>query len=267
MRSLTTLITAGTALLIAACGSTATGVSTSPGSGQTGGPQGAGRRGTAGELAKIDNNTLILNTQAGDITVQITPTTPVQKTSTGTVADIASGSCIVAVSQKDASGALTAQTVRVSSKQNGTCTFGRPGGGGPSGPGNGRPADGSKASPGAQAPGRNSNVVFAAGEVTAVNGTAVSVQPAAGGAAQTITVPTTVRVSRAAPAAISDLAVGQCVQAGGSKDSSGTVKATNLNIVPPGPAGCFTGGGLGGRRGGNGAGGGGAGGGGQPRGD
>ncbi|MFN2568933.1 MAG: hypothetical protein ABR564_04955 [Candidatus Dormibacteria bacterium] len=252
MKVPTTLVAAGATLLIAGCG--AAGAASSPTPGSANGAQGQGRRGAAGELAKIDSNTLILNSQNGDVTVQITPATPVQKTSTGTVADIVAGACMVATGQKDASGGLTAQVVRISAKQNGTCSLGRPGGG-PGGLGpdggrrNGTPAVGGPGgSPNPGGGGRNANFAFAAGEVTTVNGTSVIVQPATG-PAQTITVPTTVRVSRSAPAVVSDLAVGQCVQAGGTRDSSGMVKATNLSIVPPGPSGCFTGSGIGGRRG------------------
>jgi hypothetical protein len=64
-----------------------------------------------------------------------------------------------------------------------------------------------------------------------------------------------VAVTRTVPAAVADLAIGECVLATGTKDTSGTVSARSLSIVPAGPSGCFTGGGF--RRGGGGGGGGG----------
>lgn len=229
-----TLLTGG-ALLLAACGSSGTASST--GGATPGGPQGAGRR-AAGEVARLAGTSLILSSAQGDVTVNFTSSTPVQRTSTGTVADIVTGACIVAIGQRDASGGLTAQNVRLTARVNGACSFPRPGDRGPG------------ASPGAVPSfvpnGGGRNLAFAAGEVTAVSGTLVTIQPPNGAAAQTITVPTTVRVQRSAPASTADLRVGQCVQAGGSRDSSGTViTATNLSIVPPGRNGCFSGGGGG----------------------
>ena len=90
-----------------------------------------------------------------------------------------------------------------------------------------------------------------------MNGTSVTLQPVTG-AAQTISLPTTVTVSESNVASASDLAVGDCIQATGPKDSSGKVAATALSIVPAGPSGCFTGGrgGFGGGFGGRGFGGG-----------
>ena len=106
---------------------------------------------------------------------------------------------------------------------------------------------------------------FAIGKVTAVSGTSITLQPATG-AAQTITVPTTVTVSELDTVPASTLETGDCISATGSKDSSGNVTATSLSIVPAGPSGCFTGGGGfggfgGGRFGGGGGGFGGGGGG------
>jgi hypothetical protein len=101
--------------------------------------------------------------------------------------------------------------------------------------------------------------------VASVNGTAVTIQPTTG-AAVTVTVPTTVRVSVADNVSASALSVGDCVLANGQKNSAGVVQARSITVVPPGPSGCFTGGGggfgfgfggRGGFRGGDGGGGGG----------
>jgi len=70
------------------------------------------------------------------------------------------------------------------------------------------------------------------------------VQPPTG-AARTVIVATTVRVSRSSLASASDLALHQCLSATGTRDGSGKVTARAISIVPAGPTGCFTGGGGG----------------------
>jgi hypothetical protein len=255
------VIVGGTAaaLALAACGSgtaaTSSSSTTSTSRPAGTGPGGVARRGAAGELAQINGTSLILNTTAGDVTVGYTTTTTITQTKTGVLADIVPGSCVVITGQKDATGTLVASSVRLSQPVNGACTAGV----GNRGPGAGtgtRPNPGGtpRATP---APGQPVPS-FAAGSVTAVNGTAVTVQPTTG-AAQAVTVPTTVTVSESSAASPTDLTVGDCIQATGAKDSSGTVAATSLSIVPAGPSGCFTGGGAGGF-GGRGFGGGGSGG-------
>lgn len=240
MRYITGMLLTGAAALLAACGGSGTASSSSPAG--PGGPGGPGRRGAAGEVAQVRDGSLILNTAQGDVTVDFTSSTRVQRTSTGTVADIVAGSCIVAAGQRDPSGRITAQTVLIGARVNGSCSL-RPGGGGPGGLG-GSPGATPRAFGPSGAPGNgNRNRAFIAGEVTAVSGTSVTIQPLDGGSPQTITVPTTVRVARSSPASTSDLREGECVQAGGNRDSSGTVQATNMSIVPPGANGCFSGGG------------------------
>ena len=263
------LITAGAlataCVALAACsvpflGSSAatTGASPSPG----GGP---GRNGASGELVKIDGTTLVVNSQAGDVTVLYDSSTAFQKTSTAALADIAVGKCITAPATKDSSGALTAGNVQLRSKNAaGTCQGGGPGGGGGGfgGPG----ADATPRPTPRPSPSIDPNVAFVAGEVTAVSGVNITVKTAAG-ASESVTVPTTVTVTRSDAAAATDLALHQCINANGQRDAAGKVTARNISIVPPGPSGCATGGGgrnFGGGGGGRGNGGGGGGNGGPP---
>jgi Domain of unknown function (DUF5666) len=249
------LVAGGTATLLslAACGgssTTSSGTSSATGGSQpaAGAPGASGTRvprGAAGQLAQINGTTLVLSTQAGDVTVTYGTSTTITQTRTGTLADITKGSCVVATGQKDASGTLTATSVRLSHPVNGACTTGL---------GN-RPGNGTGTPQRTPAPGQPA-LSFAAGTVTAVSGTAITLQPASG-AAQTITVPTTVTISESTPTSASSLSVGQCISAQGPRSSSGTVTAQSLSIVPAGPSGCFTGGrGFGGFRGGFGSGGG-----------
>jgi hypothetical protein len=250
-------------LALVACGSgSAAGSSgSSASSNASGSANGRGflRNGAAGELVQINGMTLILNTQSGDVTVVYSDTTQILKTSTGTVADIVPGKCIIASGQKDATGAVTASTVRLSEKINGSCSLGN-------GPNPNRTPNPSRSPNPDFTP--NPNLALIAGEVAGVNGTAVTVTERTG-TSRTMTVPTTIRVSKTSTASTSDLSVGNCILANGTKDQAGKVTARTLSIQPAGPSGCFTGGGFGGGLGrgfGGGAGGGGGTGGGPPAG-
>jgi hypothetical protein len=271
------VITAGgtaVVLALAACGSGTSASSNNSSSngnsanrsGNGDGPGGFARRGAAGTLAQINGTSLILSATDGtDVTVDYTNSTTITQTRTGLLADVVPGSCLIATGTKDASGTLVASNVRLSQPVNGSCTVAGFGNRPPGANGSPNPNATPRAVPRRTPPPGQPLPAFATGKVTAVNGTSVTLQPATG-ATQTITVPTTVTVSESNVASASALAVGDCIQATGGRDSSGTVNATALSIVPAGPSGCFTGGrggfgGFGGFGGGRGFGGGGAGGG------
>ena len=242
-RIVVTALVSTAAVALAACGAAASAGSTSPRTSASTSPRFGGRNGASGELVQMNGTTLVVNSQTGDVTVVYSSSTTFQRTSTGTFADIVTGKCITATGQKDASGTLTASTVRLTDKVSGACSFGvGPRAGGPPTP---RPSP----------PAGRPNFSFAGGEVKAVSGTAVTVVNSTG-ASPTVTVPTTVRVSKSSPAAASDLALHECIAANGARDASGKVTARTISIVPAGPSGCAAGVG----RGGGGFGGGGGGG-------
>ena len=236
-RLVTTAGAVGVLLALAACGSSSNAAGTASSSASSSGATGArgaqGRNGTAGELVQMNGTKLVLNTQNGDVSVVYNSATQIMKTSTGSVADIVAGTCIVASGQKDSAGAITASVVRVSDKVNSSCSFGRP-----------RGADSPGASPRPTPRAPQGNFAAAGGEVVSVANTSVTVKDSSG-STRSLTVPTTVRVSKSSVASVSDLGIGDCILANGSKDSAGTVTARTLSIVPAGPSGCFTGGGLG----------------------
>jgi hypothetical protein len=187
------------------------------------------RNGAAGQLVQINGQTLILTGASGDLTVTFTGTTTFTRTSTAVLADIVPGLCVVATGQKDASGALTAMTVRLSPKQASGC------GAGQFGP---NPSPGASPRP---APSGQPAAAFVSGQVTAAAGVSITVLTATG-VSQTITVPTTASVTRMSNAAASDLRTGECLRANGARDSAGTVAATTIAITPAGPSGtCATG--------------------------
>ena len=261
MRAVPAVAGLAATLAVAACGSgtsaSTTGAKTTPS--PSGGANAARRGGAAGELVKIGNSSLVLNTQSGDVTVDFTGTTPVSKTRTGTLADVTTGMCITATGQKDSAGNLTVSMVVLNAKVDGSCQGGFGFGGG-NGGGTDR-SPGATPRPSFSPPPGTPPVGLVRGEVPAVNGTAVTVLQTRTSTSTTITVPTTVRISVVDGATTADLSVGDCVAAAGPRNSSGVLTARSLNIVPSGPNGCFTGGGFGGffRGGGRGGGGGGAG--------
>jgi hypothetical protein len=80
----------------------------------SGGAQGAGfGGGTFGQLKSVNGNTLTVTTQNGDVTVDLTATTQIEKTTAGTPADLQAGQQLVIRGQRDSSGTVTAQSVQI----------------------------------------------------------------------------------------------------------------------------------------------------------
>jgi DUF4097 and DUF4098 domain-containing protein YvlB len=229
-------------LLLAGCGSAVSaGTSTaSPTAGA--GTRGAFGGGASGQLVQINGTTLTLSTTNGDVTVTYASTTPVTQATTGVTADIVSGTCVVVIGTKDAAGAVTASSVRLSQAVNGACAAGNGFGGGFQG----RPSGAARPS---NAPTPNPNAATVSGLVTSVVGTSVTVK-ATSGTITTLTIPTTIPVNETQAASASDLAVDDCLLARGPKSTSGAIAATALTIEPATPNGTCTVVGFGGRRGG-----------------
>jgi len=251
MKVLIPVLAVVSALVLSACGSTASGAATTSPS-----PRGNAFNGASGQLVQINGSTLILTGPNGDLTVTYTTATTFTKTSIATLADVVSGTCIFATGQKDAAGSVTATTVLVSPKAAAGCNAR---GFGPNGGPGGSPAPGASPRPSPTArPGAAANAAFVSGEVTAVSGPTITVKTAADGS-QTITVASAATITDSATVTASALQDGECVRANGPKDSAGDVQATAITITPAGPSGtCATG--FGGRRGGGFPGGGGNGG-------
>lgn len=69
--------------------------------------------GTFGQLKSVNGNTLTVTTQNGDVTVNLTANTQIEKTTTGTPADLQAGQQLVVRGQRDSSGTVTAETVQI----------------------------------------------------------------------------------------------------------------------------------------------------------
>lgn len=232
MKTLAMVAAAAGVVALAGCGSSAatstTGASPTPGA--------AAGRGAAGEVAQVSGNTLIINAASGDITVQLNGTTRVQRTRRGSLVDLTVGTCVAVTGSRDSTGAVTASAIRTFTATTAGCTVSGSGFGGGRGPGvSPRPG-------GAPARTRDPNAMLLVGSITTVSATSITVQAAAGSAP--VTIPTTTRITLVSDAATTDITVGDCVVVAGPRDSAATVTARTVDIVPPGPNGCTSSGGL-----------------------
>jgi len=220
----------------------AAGTSPSPGRGAFGGA-------VVGELVQLSAGKMTVSGQAGSVTVAYDSTTTVLQSGAGSFADAAPGTCVTVTGERDATGAVAARTLQVELNMNGNCV--QPGGG----PGGQSPAAGQSPRPGArpgqasprprQSPGGDpANLAVVRGKVAGASGGTITVQPATG-APVSVTVPSTVQVSRVVSSTSARLAVGECITANGQRDSSGTVRARTILISAPTANGCTGGRGFG----------------------
>lgn len=225
-------------ILVAACGGSTT-ASTAQSRSTPRPSARAGFAGNAvgGQLTQLTGARLVLNGQSGSVDVTYDGSTRFLQTVASSMAEATVGTCVNATGQKDASGAVTATTVNLMLNMNGTCSQPNAGGGGAGG------AGGQGRVPGGGGP---ANLGFARGKIISVSSIGITVQDASG-ATVPVDVPATARITKTETAAASQLAVGQCIQASGQRDASGTVTARQVSIVPPGPNGCASG--FGGRQG------------------
>lgn len=261
VRNLVVLSGAG-ALLLSGCGSSGSPDASGTAPQSYGGPQNGTQNGTRGQngpapgangkVAAVDGSTAqVQNATAGQVAVTWNGSTTFTKQVSTTRAAVKTGVCVAAEPTSDSSSSsqteVTAASVRITAKTNGSCTpvlrGGGPqlqqNGGGPQtqgdGPG-GPPTDGA-------APDRTQLRGFGAfGEVTGVtaNGfTVTATMPTGQGTSDTETRTVTVTVTSAttytttAKGAASDVKVGVCVRAEGTTDSTGAVTAKTIAVTPP----------------------------------
>jgi hypothetical protein len=243
------------AAALAACGGIAGGSPASTAARTSPSPGAAGLANAVfGQVTNVAAGKLTVNGQGGDATVAYDSSTSVLQSGTGALTDAVPGSCVMATGTADAAGAVTATTFQVQLNMNGNCNTPPAGFGGAGA----SPRPGASARPNrspfpGQSPGVGggapANLTVVRGKVSAVSGNVVTVQPDTG-AAVTVTVPSTVSVTRLVNSTTARLAVGECVTATGQRTSSGTVQARNILISAPGPNGCTRAGGIGGGFGG-----------------
>lgn len=90
------------------------GIDTNGANGANGQARGAFGGGTFGQIKSINGNTLTVTTaQNTDVTVTLSNTTRIEKTSSGTAADLQTGEQVTVAGQRDSNGNITAVQVTI----------------------------------------------------------------------------------------------------------------------------------------------------------
>jgi hypothetical protein len=188
--------------------------------------QGGGANGT---LTKIDGNTLSLNTQQGQIIVNISANTAIQKTVAGSLDDLQTGQILTVMGTADTSGNIAASSIAVR-PQGQNPGFTPPAGGtapNPSGRPN-RPSGTPSPRPNMGGPGTGTFGTLAKIDGNTLTLTTVQGQPV------TVTLSSSTVIQKTVSGSISDLQVGISLTAMGNRDASGNINAVSISIRPPG---------------------------------
>jgi Domain of unknown function (DUF5666) len=242
MRYTLLVLAAMAALSVAACGSSsnptpaASGTSssqTSPSSNPTSAPSGPastppsqpgnGHDHVAGLIATVSGNSIQVTQQNGTATVDFSDSTPVSEIDPAQLSDVTTGSCVAVRPTHDGgaagSGSITARAVLINPASNGSCSQPQ---GGPGGPG--RPG------------GRGAQPIR--GTVASVNGNTVALTTAGNPSQLNVSVTNTTTYSKHTDSNSQAIAQGKCIAARGTKDSSGALQATAINLQPANNGSC-----------------------------
>ena len=229
----------------------------------------------SGSVAAITGTSMeVQNSQSGQTTVSWTTATTFSQTVTVKASSVVAGDCVTATGASS-KGVITAKSVTVSQPTAGKCNAGmggrgpggsfagrgfRPGGGAPGGTGSaGAPNGGAGNRPTRAGGFGGAGFAFASGKVTSVtkDGLVISGISSNAGAKPSKTTKTTSKqpatktihlavkssttYTTEQAAAATNLAVGDCVTASGSSDSTGAVAASNVRITSTGGKTCMSG--------------------------
>ncbi len=205
-----------TMVMLAGCGSV---TATTPHSSPT--PTTHAHKGgsASGQLVAVNATTLTLTGIHGDVPVDYTSKTRVDQLETVPLSAITTGLCVAVFGQWAANASINAS--RVSVTPAGRCTA----------------THTPQASSSAGATTHRTGA--AVGTVTAVTPTSLTLR-ASSGAVVSVSIPTTVQVTKITTATSSTLQVNQCILAVGPVAPSGTVQAKTLTITLPNTAGTCT---------------------------
>ncbi len=70
-------------------------------------------QGASGTLTKIDDSTLTLTTRQGQVAVNVSANTAIQKTVTATLADLQEGQFLTVIGGRDANGIIVASSITI----------------------------------------------------------------------------------------------------------------------------------------------------------
>ena len=217
-------LTGATALSVAACGasnttkpSTAASPPSSAATSSTPSASPNGKAWVSGMIASVSGDAIQVTQQAGNATVDFTPSTKITEVTPAQLTDVTAGSCVAVHPTRDSAdtgGAITAQFVRISPAVNGQCAE-------PKHPAGTPPSGGA-----AKHHVVSGTVASVAGNTITVNGTDAN----GTSSPSSVTVTDTTKYTKQAATDAQALAQGKCVAARGAKDDSGTLQATAISV-------------------------------------
>ena len=221
-------LTGATALSVAACGAshttsntaqpaTAAGPTSSAATSSAPSASPNGKAWVSGMIASVSGDAVQVTQQAGNATVDFSPSTKITEVTPAQLTDVTAGSCVSVHPTRDSAdtgGAITAQFVRISPAINGQCAE-------PKHPAGAPPSGGA-----AKHRMVSGTVASVAGNTITVNGTDAS----GGSSPSSVMVTDTTKYTKSAATDAQALTQGKCVSARGTKDGSGTLQATTISV-------------------------------------
>ena len=181
------------------------------------------RPGANGTVAQISGSTITLNSQSGQVTVDVLANAVIQKTVAATAADLQTGEMVSVIGSADANGNIAASRISIRPQNAGFPSFTPPAGANPGA--SPRPTRPNGGSPGGFSGG--GNTVF--GTIAALNGNEITVTTQQ--SQQTaVTIGSTTTIEKTVNGSLSDVQVGETLSAVGTADQSGTIQATFVTI-------------------------------------
>jgi hypothetical protein len=194
------------------------------------------RQGTMGTLDSINGNTLMLtDAQGNQVTINIDDTTTIQKTVTGTIADLQQGDFLTVTGEADASGNIAATTISLRSGGQGLPT------------GTPQTTPTPTGTPGAistpsRTPGMDSSGNFTGfsngdagrgtmGTLTNVNGNTL-ILTTMQNTQVTVTISDTTTIQKTIDGTAADLTTGESLVVMGSQNTDGSITARSISIQP-----------------------------------
>ena len=183
-----------------------------------------GPNGTFGTLAAINGDTLTLTTSQGQVTVNISSDTTIEKTVSGTITDLGQGNYVTISGNADTTGNINAASIMVRAQEQ-PGQFSPPTG---TTTGNG----GNFTRPNGGSPGGGLGGQFTIGTIDVINGNSFTVTTAQGQV--TVNVGTDTVIQQTVSGTLADLSIGDSLTVSGTPDSNGNIDATSISIRPQG---------------------------------
>jgi len=182
------------------------------------------RRGANGTLAAINGDILTLTSSQGQVSVNISSSTTIEKTVVGTIDDLNQGDFVTISGTTDSAGNISATSIMVRPQgQQGQFTPPTTGT-----PGNG----GTFTRPNGGFPGGDAGRQFTIGTISGINGDSLTVTTTQGEV--TVNIDSDTVIQNTVSGTLSDLQTGIFLTVTGPTDSNGNVDATSISIQTQG---------------------------------